>query len=215
VNHKARASLEVTVGVGLLLAVAVGGLYLMIRPGPTVLDRWIFTAVRPVHHSGFLLVVTRLGSPFVVVAASVAGFLATIRRNRPRAGALLAGPVLAVAACDWVIKPVVDRTFAGVVSFPSGTVAAVAAVATVGLVATPDPWRAVTAALGGTVTVLAAMSVVALRWHYPTDALAGVAVGGGVVLVADCVARAVATRVARARAFEREPRPDAEQTLSH
>jgi membrane-associated phospholipid phosphatase len=73
----------------------------------------------------------------------------------------------------------------------------------------------VTAALGGTVTVLAAMSVVALRWHYPTDALAGVAVGGGVVLVADCVARAVATRVARARASEREPRPDAEQTLSH
>jgi hypothetical protein len=42
-----------------------------------------------------------------------------------------------------------------------------------------------------------------------------VAVGGGVVLVADCVARAVATRVARARAPERAARPDAEQTLSH
>ena len=108
--------------------------------------------------------------------------------------------MLAVAVCDWVVKPVVGRTFADVVSFPSGTVAAVAAVATVALLATPDPWRSVVAALGGTVTVLACMSVVALRWHYPTDAVAGVAVGGGVVLLADCAARGLAVGLARRRA---------------
>ena len=91
------------------------------------------------------------------------------------------------------MKPIVDRTYADVVSFPSGTVTAVAAVATVGVLATPDPWRSLVAALGGTVTVLEAMSVVALRWHYPTDALAGLAVGVGVVLLSDCAARGSAT----------------------
>jgi len=192
-RHRTRAGIELTVGSLLLLAVMAGGLYFMVRPGPVLLDPWVFAALRPVHHSGFLVAVTRLGSPFVVLAGAAAGFLATLRRNPPRAVALLVGPVLAVAVCDWVMKPIVNRTYADVVSFPSGTVTAVAAVATVGVLATPDPWRTVVAALGGTVTVLEAMSVVALRWHYPTDALAGLAVGVGVVLLSDCAARGLAT----------------------
>jgi membrane-associated phospholipid phosphatase len=182
------------VGLVLVAAVAVSGLYLRARPGPTPFDRWGLAAIPAVHHSWLVLAVTRLGSPFVVVAAAVAGFLATVRRNRPRAAALLVGPVLAVAACDWIAKPVVGRTFDGVVSFPSGTVTAIAAVATVALLGAPDAWRPVVAALGGTVTVMAVVSVVALRWHYPTDALAGLATGAGVVLVVDCAARALAPR---------------------
>jgi membrane-associated phospholipid phosphatase len=216
VNHKTRAGIELTVGVLLLSAVIVSALFFLVRPGPTLLDRWAFAAIRPVHHSGFLLVVTRLGSPFVVVVAAIAGFLATVRRNRPRSLALLVGPVLAVAVCDLVLKPVVGRTFADVVSFPSGTVTAVAAVATVGLLATPDPWRSVIAALGGTVTVLACVAVTALRWHYPTDALAGLAVGAGVVLLTDCATRGMATRLhAGAHVRESGTRSDAERTATH
>ena len=49
--------------------------------------------------------------PFVVVVAAVAASLATIRHNPPRAFALLGGPFLAVAVCDWIIKPAVGRTF--------------------------------------------------------------------------------------------------------
>jgi len=207
---------------GLLLLVVVGGgLYFRVRPGPTVFDRWAFAAIRPVHHSGLLVALTRIGSPFVVVAAAVAGFLATVRHNRPRAMALLVGPVLAVAACDWVMKPVVGRTFADVVSFPSGTVTVVAAIAAVALLATPDPWRSVVAAVGGTLTVLECVAVVALRWHYPTDAVAGLALGVGVVLVSDCAARGAAAWLARGTAGrDRVPevaptRPDAEQTTTH
>jgi len=208
-RHRTRAGIELTVGSLLLLAVMAGGLYFMVRPGPVLLDPWVFAALRPVHHSGFLVAVTRLGSPFVVLAGAAAGFLATLRRNPPRAVALLVGPVLAVAVCDWVMKPIVNRTYADVVSFPSGTVTAVAAVATVGVLATPDPWRTVMAALGGTVTVLEGMSVVALRWHYPTDALAGLALGVGVVLLSDCAARGLATGRGR-----HAVRPvDAEQTV--
>jgi membrane-associated phospholipid phosphatase len=223
-RHHGRAGIELTIGSLLVLGAVVGGLYFMVRPGPVVLDPWLFAALRPVHHSGFLVTVTRLGSPFVVAAAGAAGFLATLRRNRPRAVALLVGPVAAVAVCDWVMKPIVHRTYAGVVSFPSGTVTAVAAVATVAVLATPDPWRAVVAALGGTVTVLEAMAVVALRWHYPTDALAGLAVGAGVVLLSDCAARGLAAgRGRHARrpgpggaelgGADARTRPDAEQTV--
>ncbi len=222
-KHRGRDGIELTIGSLLLLAAMAGGLYFMVRPGPALLDRWLFAAARPVHHSGFLVAVTRLGSPFVVVAAAAAGCLATIRRNRPRAAALLVGPLLAVAACDWVLKPLVDRTYADVVSFPSGTVAAVAAVATVGVLATPDPWRAIVAALGGTVAVLEAVSVVALRWHYPTDALAGLAVGAGVVLLCDCAARGLATGRGRHAigpgsaqdpgAPQAQARPDAEHDI--
>jgi membrane-associated phospholipid phosphatase len=215
-GSRARRGIELATALVLVFGVVVAGLYFSARPGPTVLDRWAFAAIPAVHHSGLLLAVTRLGSPFVVMAAAAAGFLATIRRNRPRAVALAVGPLLAVTVCDWVLKPVVDRTFADVVSFPSGTVTAVAALAAVALLATPDPWRSGVAALGGTVTVLAVLSVVALRWHYPTDALAGAAVGVGVVLVSDCAARAVATRRAPGPgASTPGPRPDAERTVTH
>ena len=91
-----RAGIELTLGSVLLVAAMAGGLYFMVRPEPSLLDRWGFAAIRAVHHSGFLVALTRLGSPFVVVAAAAAGFLATVRRNRPRAVALLVGPVLAV-----------------------------------------------------------------------------------------------------------------------
>ena len=141
---------------------------------------------------------TRLGSPFVVVAAAAAGFLATIGRNRPRALALARrARCWPWRVCDWVVKPVVGRTFADVVSFPSGTVTAVAAVATVALLATPDPWRSVVAALGGTVTVLAVVSVVALRWHFPTDAAGR---GGGGWRAWSCSPTAPRVAVAARRA---------------
>jgi membrane-associated phospholipid phosphatase len=218
---RGRARIELVAGGLLLLVVVVGGLYFRARPGPTVLDRWAFAAIGPVHHSGLLVALTRVGSPFVVVAAAVAGFLATFRRNQPRAVALLVGPVVAVAGCDWVMKPVVGRTFADVVSFPSGTVTVVAAMAAVALLATPDPWRSVVAAVGGTVTVLECVAVVALRWHYPTDAGAGLALGIGVVLVTDCAARGAASWLARGP-VGRDPvpkvaptRPDAERTTTH
>jgi membrane-associated phospholipid phosphatase len=196
-REKSRAGIELTIAVVLLAAVASAGLYLKARPGPTPIDRTVLAAFPFVRHSGFLVAVTRLGSPFVVVAGAGAAFLATVGRQRARSVALLIGPVLAVGLCDWVIKPVVGRTFSDVVSYPSGTVTAVAAVATAGLLATPDPWRSVMAAFGGTVTALTVVAVIALRWHYPTDAAAGLATGVGVVLLTDCVARGLARRLVR------------------
>lgn len=216
VTPRGRAGAELVVGVLLLLAVAVSGLYFTVRPWPTFFDRWAFQAIGFRHHSDFLLLVTRLGSPFVVGAAAVAGFLAAMRRNRPRAVALLVGPTLAVALCDWVVKPVVGRTFAGVESFPSGTVTAVAAMATVLVLATPDRWRSVAGTIGGTVTLLTGTAVVALGWHFPTDAFAGVQLGVGVVLLTDCATRwSSSWRASRRGRAHSGPRPDAERSAAH
>ena len=84
------------------------GLYFSARPGPTVLDRWAFAAIPAVHHSGLLLAVTRLGSPFVVVAAAVAGSLGD-RQAQPtpgpgparRAGAGRDGVRLGASSPSW------------------------------------------------------------------------------------------------------------------
>jgi membrane-associated phospholipid phosphatase len=189
-----RVDVELGAAVLALLGVLATGLWFTVRPGPTVLDRWGMAVVPHVHHAGTLVALTRLGSPFVVAVGGVVGFLATVGRNLPRAVALLTAPVMAVGLGDAVVKPVVGRTFADVVSFPSGTVTAAAALAVVGVLAVPTAWRRGAAVLGIALSTGSALSVVALRWHYPTDALAGLAMGAGVVLLADATARRLAAK---------------------
>ena len=53
------------------------------------------------------------------------------------------------------------------------------------MLATPPRWRPLTAVIGAAYAVWMTVAVVALGWHYPTDALAGLAFGVGVVLLAD------------------------------
>jgi membrane-associated phospholipid phosphatase len=189
-----RVDVELAAAFLALLAVMAMGLWFMVRPGPTALDRWVMAVVPHVHRSGSLVASTRLGSPFVLAVGAAVGFLATAGRNFPRALALLTGPVMAVGLGDAVVKPVVGRTFAAVVSFPSGTVTAVAALAAVGVLAVPTAWRRGAAVLGTALSTVTALSVVALRWHYPTDALAALAMGAGVVLLADATARRLAAK---------------------
>jgi len=106
----------------------------------------------------------------------------------------LNGAVLAVAAVpaatglnDGLLKPLVHRTYLGVLTYPSGhTTTMFALAATVGilLLSTPRPIGApalrvlIPAAaclLGGVVAV----GVIGLRWHYFTDTVAGAALGIG------------------------------------
>jgi membrane-associated phospholipid phosphatase len=64
-------------------------------------------------------------------------------------------------------------------------VAAIAAVSTAWVVALPGWWRAVAVVVGSVLVVAMIVAVVALRWHYPSDALGGAAVGVGTVLLLD------------------------------
>ena len=108
----------------------------------------------------------------------------------------LNGVVLAITAVptvtglnDGLLKHLVDRTYLGVLSYPSGHTAAVfglAATVAVLLLAAPQPAGMVSlrvlltvavVLLGGVVTI----GVMGLRWHYFTDTVAGAAVGIGTV----------------------------------
>ena len=125
--------------------------------------------------------------PAVVLSAAIAvGCLFTGRRN----GAVLA--VVAVPAatglCEALLKPLVHRTYLGQVTYPSGhtaTVFALAATIAVLLLAPSAAGarvpRMLVSAAACVVGLVVGVAVIALRFHYFTDAVAGAAVGIGTV----------------------------------
>ena len=125
--------------------------------------------------------------PAVVLTVALAlGCLLTGRR-RGAVLAILAVPVTAVIT-DGLLKPLIHRTYIGQVVYPSGhtaTVVALAATATVLLAAPPPgmarPLRVLILAVAYLACVSVIVGVIAVRFHYFTDTVAGAAVGIGTV----------------------------------
>jgi len=108
----------------------------------------------------------------------------------------LNGAVLAVAAIpaadglnDGLLKPLVHRTYLGVLTYPSGhTTAVFALAATVTVLLLAPPWRGkpgtlrvLVPAAGCLLACVVAVALIGLRFHYFTDTVAGAAVGIGTV----------------------------------
>jgi membrane-associated phospholipid phosphatase len=162
----------------MLGSVFAAGVVLAIAPGQNAVDTWGFSLLPGVVHSGFLDVVTDLGlAPVAGGVALLVGAL-TWRRDRARAVACLGGPVLAVALTE-VLKVTVGRRYEDALCYPSGTTAAVTAVVAVIVLVTRGTARASAVAVGAVLVVFEAVAVVKLRWHYPSDALAGIVLGAG------------------------------------
>jgi membrane-associated phospholipid phosphatase len=126
--------------------------------------------------------------PAVALTAALAlGCLLTGRR-RGAVLAILAVPVTAVIT-DGLLKPLVHRTYIGQVVYPSGhtaTIVALAATATVLLLAPGRPemarsLRVLILAVAYLACVAVVIGVIAVRFHYFTDTMAGAAVGIGTV----------------------------------
>jgi membrane-associated phospholipid phosphatase len=179
------ARLEIVAGGVLVLMTALGGIYFAFRPQPAAFDHWI--EVTSTKGSWFTTV-TALRYPFVVVLGSVFLAAVTVRRNRARALACLVAPPLALIACELLIKPWVGRSIGGSFSYPSGSTVGAAALATAAVLASPSRWRPVTAVVATLFALWMTVAVIALRWHFPSDALAGVAFGVGVVVLVDGLA---------------------------
>jgi membrane-associated phospholipid phosphatase len=128
------------------------------------------------------LVPAGLLSAAIVVACLIGG-----RLN----GAVLAAAAVPAAAGlnDGFLKPLIHRTYLGVLTYPSGhtaTMFALAATIAVLLLGPPQPGRAralrvLMAGAAGVLGALVAVGVIGLRWHYFTDTVAGAAVGIGTV----------------------------------
>lgn len=162
--------------------------------GPNGLDRWGFSLLEP-SQSSLLVRITELGDLPVLVAGSVLAALVVVHRDRLRAASCLCGPALATVLVEWVIKPLVGRRYLGVLTFPSGSVTTVAALSAAWVLAVPAWLRWVAVAAGSVVVVAMTVAVVALRWHYLSDALGGAAFGVGTVLAFDGVLHLVGSAV--------------------
>jgi membrane-associated phospholipid phosphatase len=182
---------ELAAGGILLAAAAVAGLVFVRRPWPNRLDAWGYRVLPANPTAPWAHAFVGLGSMTALLGGVLVVFLIGVLRDRVRAVACAIGPVLAVLVVQDIAKPLVDRhsALSGGLSYPSGTVAAVAALATAFTLVMPARLRLPAAMLGCLATVGTSAAVVVLRWHYPTDALGGAAVGVGSVLVIDALMR--------------------------
>jgi membrane-associated phospholipid phosphatase len=166
---------------------ALAGLVFVHRPWPNRLDVWGYRVLPATSDSRWAHDFASLGSLTVLVVGVLVVFAIGIFRDWVRAIACASAPVIAVLIVQDVAKPLVGRHLgiSGASSFPSGTVAAVAALATAFTLVVPVLLRPLVAVAGAVATVGASVAVIVLRWHYPTDALGGIGVGIGAVLVMD------------------------------
>jgi membrane-associated phospholipid phosphatase len=176
---------EAIAGAILVGLVLLAALWFRARPAQTVVDSWGFSFVHPALDNWWWKNLAELKSLTVLVAGSILAAVVVVSRDRWRALACLTAPVAAVVLTEYFLKPVVDRHYDGVISFPSGTTTAVSALAMVWVLAVPGRFRPVVAVVGAFVVGLECMAVVGLLWHYPTDAVGGAVFGAGVVLLVD------------------------------
>ncbi len=180
------ATTELTVGIVLVALVLALGLYFAFRPRPVVIDGWFNFLVSSAKGTWFTSV-TVMRYPAVIVVGAVVTALIALPRDKPRAWACLLGPCLALASSELLLKPAVGRTLGGVFSYPSGSAVGAAALATALVLAVPARWRITTVVVASVYALWMALAVVTMQSHLPTDALAGLAYGVGVVLMVDAV----------------------------
>ena len=157
-------------------------------PFDRAVDSWVIAGFD--GHQALALRLTSPGTTIPAVALSVviAGACLITGRLRGAVLAVAAVPV-AVGLCEVLVKPLVHRTYIGQVVYPSGhtaTIFALVATVTVLLLASPRPamprWlRILILAVAYLTAVAVVIGVIAVRFHYFTDTVAGAAVGTGTV----------------------------------
>ena len=140
-------------------------------------------------HRKLLELLARPGDLPAIAGITAILVLACLLRRRYRGAALLALSVPAAAVItERLLKPLVGRTALGFLSFPSGHATgtfALATAITVLLAGTPAlsrPVRLAAVVIAFAIASVAAAAMIALGFHYFTDAIAGAAVGTGTVL---------------------------------
>jgi membrane-associated phospholipid phosphatase len=178
---------ETLVGAVLVGITLVAALYFRWHPGPIFLDHWGFSLVHPALSNQIWKDISQLRSTSLLVGGSILSAVIVYQRDRWRALACLLAPSAAVVLTELVLKPEIARRYADVLTFPSGTTTIVSAVAMAFIIAVPRRFRPAVALVAVFVVVLECIAVVALQWHFPTDALGGAIFGPGMVLIVDGV----------------------------
>jgi membrane-associated phospholipid phosphatase len=137
-------------------------------------------------HQGVALWLAFPASTIPAASLSAVIVIICLLARRLNAAVLAALAVPATAALnDGLLKHLFHRTYLGLLSYPSGhtaTMSALATTLTVLLIIPPRPASArallwLVPAAACLFTIVVAIGVIALRWHYLTDTLAGAAEG--------------------------------------
>jgi membrane-associated phospholipid phosphatase len=142
-------------------------------------------------HRAILKFLVDVADPIPVAVMTTALFLGCLATRRWRAAVFVAVPVpVAGALTEYLLKPLIDRTLVGGLSFPSGHTTGIIALAGTVAVLLINPIRPrlpvavrVLLALAALLTAaVVAVALVTLGLHYFTDTVGGAAVGTSVVL---------------------------------
>ena len=141
-------------------------------------------------HDRLLSIVAGLGGPLsvTVIAVIVAG--ACLLTRRYRGAFLVAVAVPAIGLTDIGLKPVIDRTISGYLSYPSGHTMGAFSLATTIVVLLTGPlhprltrWVRVLLAIAAVLAAcFVSYSLIVLRMHYFTDTVGGAALAIAMVL---------------------------------
>jgi membrane-associated phospholipid phosphatase len=194
-------------------AIVVGVLSAVFYHGhtPDALDGAVFRMVWP-HRVGLdPLVILGDTVPMALLTAALCYCCLALRRY---AGAIMVALAVPVASgVTELLKHVIHRIYIDFLSFPSGHSTATFALITCVAVLLIDPpatrapvsMRVVLAVLSAGLGVMVALSLVAARFHYFTDTIAGAAVGIGITLTIALVLDLMIVRMHRGRAMAALP----------
>ncbi|MBB5856990.1 phosphatase PAP2 family protein [Amycolatopsis umgeniensis] len=158
--------------------------------------KWVERAFGPDTDLLRLLVLPTEAYVLIPVAA-IAVALCLSGRRRLEAVLIVVGPLIAILANTWVLKPLFDRWKNTYLAYPSGhTVALVAVLTVLVLLARPGVATAVIAVVGAVVLGSVTIGMIGLGYHYLTDVVGGTLFAVAVV----CATWALLTWAARRRA---------------
>jgi membrane-associated phospholipid phosphatase len=110
----------------------------------------------------------------LIPVALLAAVLCLFGRRKPEAALTIVGPLVAIAANTWVLKPLFDRWKDTYLAYPSGhTVALVAVLTTLVVLARPGVATAVISIVAAVVLGGVTIGMIGLGYHYLTDVVGG------------------------------------------
>ena len=188
--------LRLPAAVLLAVCAAVTALFAIVFAGHTQPSR-LDAAVDPALHDSLgrvivLINVSAVAGTLIPVALTTLALTVACLATRRWSGAVLALVATPAASVltEFVLKPLVNRTIRGDLTFPSGHATGMFALAATCAVLLLDPpghrvsaaVRLLLASLALLAATTVALAMVARSSHYFTDAVAGAALGTGVVL---------------------------------
>ena len=192
-----RTKLKVT-ALSCLLASALLALAVAHSRAPFSFEEPAIKWLEPPTAKNWAVLADILAAPAISAAVVVSFALGYVRRASLRVAVYAVFATAALLVSENLGKPLVQRTYYGELTFPSGHVTAVSATAlAMWLALYPligKRVRSITLVLGVAWTLLISLAVVGAQWHTPLDAIGSILLSVGIVTAGAAVFEPAGTR---------------------